>query len=81
MNTSFVNDLVIVTIEDGNSPGNIVDTKVVIRNKIKDFASEAVAKYGKNVILYNNKAYIAFEGSIAKGEYLGCVDLESLLNY
>lgn len=81
MNTSFVNDLVVVTIEDGNRPGNIIDTKVVIRNKIKDFASEAVAKYGKNIILYNNKAYIAFEGSIAKSEYLGCVDLELLLNY
>lgn len=81
MNTSFVNDLVVVTIEDGNCPGNIVDTKVVIRNKIKDFALEAVAKYGKNIILYNNKAYIAFDSSIAKGEYLGCVDLDLLLNY
>ena len=27
MNTSFVNDLVVVTIEDGNRPGNVVDTK------------------------------------------------------
>jgi hypothetical protein len=81
MNTSFVNDLVIVTIEDGNRPGNVVDTKVVIKSKIKDFASEAVVNHGKNIILYNNKAYIAFDGSIAKGEYLGCVDLDLLLNY
>ena len=81
MNTSFINDLVVVTIEDGINPGNVIDTKVIIRNKIKDFASEAVVKYGKNIILYNNKAYIAFDGSIAKGEYLGCVDLELLLNF
>ena len=79
MDTSFVKDLIVVTVEGANC--QFMERKVVLREKLKTFASEAVATYGSGITVYYNKAYICFDGSIGVGEYLGCVDLELLLNY
>ena len=78
METTFVKDLVVVTVE--KSYGNHIETKVVIRNKLKDFAEDAVANYGKNITVYYNKAYISFAGGIEAGEYLGQIDIDAILN-
>lgn len=78
METAFVRDLVVVTVK--KSYGDIVETKVVIRNKLKDFAEDAVANYGTNITIYYNKAYISFAGGIEAGEYLGQIDIDTLLN-
>jgi hypothetical protein len=77
MDTSFVRNLVVVTIE--SSRNEIIERKVVLRDKLKTFASESVATYGSGITIYYNKAYIGFEGAIEAGEYFGVVDIESLL--
>lgn len=79
MSTSFVQDLVVVSIENFNA--ELIDTKVVIKNNLRDFTSETVSKYGKNIIIYYNKAYVSFSGAIESGEYLGQIDIETILNY
>ena len=77
MDTAFVRDLVVVTVEGANC--QFIERKVVLRYKLKTFASEAVATYGSGISVYYNKAYIGFDGSIEAGEYLGIVDIDSLL--
>lgn len=77
MDTSFVRNLVVVTVEGANC--QFMERKVVLRDKLKTFASESVATYGNGITVYYNKAYIGFDGSIDAGEYLGIVDIESLL--
>lgn len=79
METAFVRDLVVVTVK--KSYGDVIETKVVIRNKLKDFVEDAVANYGKNIIVYYNKAYISSAGGIEGGEYLGQIDIDTLINY
>lgn len=77
MDTAFVRDLVVVTVEGANC--QFIERKVVLRDKLKTFASESVATFGTGITVYYNKAYIGFDGSIDTGEYLGIVDIESLL--
>ena len=74
-NTKFVQQLVVVTVND--SRHDEIETKVIMRDKIKDFVSEMVATYGTGITMYQNKAYISSCGSIESGEYLGSIDLES----
>ena len=76
MDTAFVRDLVVVTVEGANH--RFMERKVVLRDKLKTFASESVETYGSGITVYYNKAYICFDGSIDAGEYLGLVDIESL---
>lgn len=77
MDTAFVRNLVVVTVEGANC--QFLERKVVLRDKLKTFASESVATFGTGITVYYNKAYIGFDGSIDAGEYLGIVDIESLL--
>jgi hypothetical protein len=77
VDTSFVRNLVVVTVEGANH--QFMERKVVLRDKLKTYASEAVATYGSGITVCYNKAYICFDGSIGAGEYLGIVDIESLL--
>lgn len=74
---NFIQRLVVVTVIDARH--EIITEKIVIRNKIKDFASEMVASYGTGICMYWNKAVISNCGSIETGEYMGSIDLESLL--
>ena len=79
MDTTFVRNLVVVSIEAFNT--ELLDTKVIIRDRLRYFVKEAVSKYGRNIIIYYNKAYISFSGAIESGEYLGQIDIETILNY
>lgn len=76
--TSFVQDLVVITVV--NEADKLLVKKIVMKSRLKDFVNEMVAMYGVDIFVFQNKAYISFEGSIEAGEYLGTVDCETLLN-
>ena len=76
--TSFVQNLVVITVT--NEADKLLAKKVVMKSRLKDFVNEMVAMYGVDIFVFQNKAYISFEGSIEAGEYLGTVDCETLLN-
>ena len=80
METAFVRDLVVITVTSEVTDKLLVK-KVVIKSRLKDFINEMVALYGTRIIVFQNKAYISSEGSIETGEYLGQIDIDTLLNY
>lgn len=76
--TAFIRDLVVITVTNEND--ELLVKKVVMKSRLKDFVNEMVAMYGVDIFVFQNKAYISFEGSIEAGEYLGTIDCETLLN-
>lgn len=76
--TAFVQDLVVITVV--NEADKLMAKKIVMKSRLKDFVNEMVAMYGRDIFVFQNKAYISFEGSIEAGEYLGTIDCETLLN-
>ena len=76
--TAFVQNLVVITVT--SETDKLLAKKVVMKNHLKDFVNEMVALYGAGIFVFQNKAYISFEGSIEAGEYLGTIDYETLLN-
>ena len=76
--TAFVQNLVVITVT--SETDKLLAKKVVIKSRLKDFVNEMVAMYGTGIFVFQNKAYISFEGSIEAGEYLGTIDCETLLN-
>lgn len=80
METAFVRDLVVITVTSEVTDKLLVK-KVVMKSRLKDFVNEIVAIHGTRIIVFQNKAYISSEGSIETGEYLGQIDIDTLLNY
>ena len=78
VDTAFIQDLVVITVTNVND--ELLVKKVVMKSRLKDFVNEMVAMYGVDIFVFQNKAYISFEGSIEAGEYLGTIDCETLLN-
>ena len=76
--TSFVQNLVVITVT--SETDKLLAKKVVMKSRLKDFVNEMVAMYGVDIFIFQNKAYISFEGSIEAGEYLGTIDCKTLLN-
>ena len=76
--TAFVQNLVVITVT--NEDDKLLAKKVVMKSRLKDFVNEMVAMHGVDIFVFQNKAYISFEGSIEAGEYLGTIDCETLLN-
>ena len=76
--TAFVQNLVVITVT--SETDKLLAKKVVMKSRLKDFVNEMVAMYGVDIFVFQNKAYISFEGSIEAGEYLGTIDCETLLN-
>lgn len=78
VDTAFIQDLVVITVTNVND--ELLVKKIVMKSRLKDFVNEMVAMYGVDIFVFQNKAYISFEGSIEAGEYLGTIDYETLLN-
>lgn len=76
--TAFVQGLVVITVT--SETDKLLAKKVVMKSRLKDFVNEMVAMHGTGIFVFQNKAYISFEGSIEAGEYLGTIDCETLLN-
>lgn len=75
---AFVQNLVVITVT--SETDELLEKKVVIKSRLKDFVNEMVTMYGTDIFVFQNKAYISFAGSIEAGEYLGTIDCETLLN-
>ena len=79
METTFVRDLVVITVT--SETDKLLTKKIVLKSRLKDFVSEMAAMHGTRIYVFQSKVYISSEGSIEEGEYLGTIDIDTLINY